>query len=101
MTKNPLINALSAALYIAVVASVMFFGPKFITPVETIVIPIAMLSLFSLSAAVMAWLFFSKPVTMYLEGEKAAAIQLVVHTILCFAGVTAIFFASILLQSVV
>lgn len=99
MTKNPIINALSAALYIAGVVSILFFGSQFEGEVETILIPIAMLSLFSLSAAVMAFIFFYQPVTMYVEGEKKAAVKLLVQTIGAFAGVTAVLFVCLLLQS--
>lgn len=99
MTKNPIINALSAALYIAGVVSILFFSSQFGGgQQETILIPITLLSLFSLSAAVMAFIFFYKPVTMYVEGEKKAAVKLLVQTIGAFACVTALFFVAFLLQ---
>lgn len=99
MTKNPIINALSAALYIAGVVSILFFGSQFEGQEDTVLIPIAMLSLFSLSAAVMAFIFFYQPVTMYVEGEKKAAVTLLVQTIGSFAGVTAVLLAALFLQS--
>ena len=47
MTKNPFINALLAAVYIAGVVFLIHFGLASLeTEPETIVIPIAMLSLF-------------------------------------------------------
>ncbi len=98
MTKNPIINALSAALYIAIVVSGIYFGPMVFQPEETMLIPIAMLSLFCLSAATMAFIFFYQPITMYLDGEKKAAVRLIIHTITAFAGATILLFASLFLQ---
>jgi hypothetical protein len=98
MTKNPILNALAAALYIAAVASVIYTASPFAAPVDTILIPIALLSLFSLSAAVMGFIFFYRPITMYFEGEKKPAIRLGIQTIGAFAVITAILLASLLLQ---
>ena len=53
MTKNPILNALTALGYIILVATVMFYGIRNIShEKDTVLIPIAMLSLFSLSAAI-------------------------------------------------
>ncbi len=100
MTKNPFVNALAAALYIIVVASIMFYGPHMM-PREAfaILIPIAMISLFTLSAAVMGYLFLSEPLQLYLDGKKKEAIQLFLKTIFIFAGITAIFLLILLLSS--
>lgn len=89
MTKNPFINALSATAYIAAVACFMFYG-KFIfgNREDTILMPIMMLSLFVLSAASMACIFFFQPVQLYLDGEKKAAADLLLKTIVIFAGTT-------------
>ena len=57
-------------------------------PPETILIPIAMLSLFVLSAAVMGYLFVAGPVQMYLEGQKKEGINLFIQTVMIFAGIT-------------
>ncbi len=99
MTKNPILNALTAVLYIIAVASVVYTASHFAPSPDTILIPIALLSLFSLSAAVMAFLFFYQPVTMYLEGEKKAGVKLGIHTIGAFGVITAILLAALLLQS--
>lgn len=96
MTKNPILNALLAALYIGLVASLMYFGTEHAEPIETVLIPIAILSLFSLSAAVMACLFFYQPVRMYMEGQKTEAVKLVFQTIGSFAVITALLFTSML-----
>ena len=90
VTKNPLINASLAALYITLVASVMFYGTEHTTPVHSVIVPITILSLFSLSAAVMGYLFASQPLQLYLDGKKKEAVNLFLQTVVIFAGVTII-----------
>jgi hypothetical protein len=93
MTKNPVLNALCTALYIDIVASIMFFGRPFVDPVDNVLMPITILSLLTLSAAVMAYTFFYQPILMYLEDKKVAAVKLGLQTIGAFAVITAIFLA--------
>ncbi len=96
MSKNPVVNALAAALYIALVSSVMFFGTKHLPPAnDTVLDPIAFLSLFSLSAAAMAFIFFYQPVLLFLEGQKIASVKLLVQTLGAFAVITAILLSSL------
>ncbi|HYK08650.1 MAG TPA: hypothetical protein VEW42_04095 [Candidatus Eisenbacteria bacterium] len=92
MTKNPFINAFAASLYIILVACVMFFGMEHSKPGNTIIVPIAVLSLLSLSASLMGYFFLYQPVMLYLDGKKKEATTLFVRTILVFAGITAIIF---------
>ncbi len=100
MTKNPFINAAAAILYIICVASVMFYGTEHSKPVNSIIIPIFVISLFSLSAAVMGYFFLYQPVQLYLDGKKKEATTLFVRTILVFAVITAVIF-TILLSGIV
>ena len=90
MTKNPFINALMATLYIVVVASFMFYGSH--SPLagkaDTIVAPIAMISLFTLSVAVMGFVFFYQPFQLYFNGEKKRALDLFLQTLVIFAVIT-------------
>ncbi len=88
MTKNPFINSLSATAYIAAVASFMFYGKGLFGKGDTIFMPIMMLSLFVLSAAMMGYFFFFQPVRLYLDGEKKQAMDLFLKTIAIFAGTT-------------
>ncbi len=101
MTKNPILNALAAAAYIGLVVSIIFFGEQLVSPAETMLLPIAFLSLFSLSAVMMACIFFYNPVLMYLEGQKAPAIKLGLQTVGAFAVITALWFGIILLSTLV
>jgi hypothetical protein len=61
--------------------------------------PMVMLSLLSLSVAVMACIFFYQPVQMYLDGQKPQAAKLLLQTIGYFAGITALFIACLLLSA--
>lgn len=92
MTKNPFINAISATLYITLIATLMFYGKTFFGPKDTILTPIAVLSLFSLSAAIMAYLFLYQPLMLFLDGHKKEAINLFLRTVAIFAGITAVVF---------
>ena len=89
MTKNPFLNALSATIYIILVASVMFYGTEHTKPVNSVIVPIAVLSLFSLSAVLMGYFFLYQPIQLYLDGKKKYATSLFVQTILVFAIITA------------
>jgi hypothetical protein len=88
MSKNPFLNALAALGYISVVASVMFYGGRMARPEDTILGPIAVLSLFSFSAAVMGYVFFFNPFQMYFDGKKKEAIKLAFQSMGYFGLVT-------------
>ena|SRR5258708_5968490 len=92
MTKNPFINAFAATLYISAVATFMFYGSKSFPPKDTILAPIAMISLFTLSAAVMGYLFLYQPLQLLLDGHKKNAVNLFIQTLATFAGITVIIF---------
>lgn len=97
MRKSPYINAFAASAYIALVASGMFYGSKIFPPKDTILTPIAMLSLFTLSASVMAYLFLYQPLQLLLDGHKKSAVNFFLRTIATFAGITAIIFVLLFL----
>lgn len=86
MTKNPFINALLAAGYICGLVSLMsLFVDSEVEHVVPMLIPILMVSLFTLSAAVMSIIFFYEPFRMYFDGQRQEAVTLVVKTVGCFA----------------
>lgn len=87
--KNPLINASAALAYIVGIVLIVQYGiaALFRGP-ETFVIPMIMLSLFVLSAAVMGFLFLGMPLQMYLDGQKKEAVELFMQTIGIFAILT-------------
>lgn len=91
MSKNPLINALSALAYIIVISLVMYFGTRLMVGrQDNFLAPIAMLSLFTLSAAIMAYLFCYQPLQLYFDNQKKSAVDLFLKTVLIFGGLTII-----------
>lgn len=88
--KSPFLNAILALLYIIVVVSIMDYGTKNIPEKPVIIVPIAVLSLFTLSAAVMGYLFLGEPLQMYLSGEKKQGVKLFLQTVGVFAAMTAV-----------
>lgn len=84
-------NSLATSLYIFLVGAFMFFGSesKF-GRANTILIPVTMLLVFVLSAAVTSFLVFGKPAQMYVDGKKKEAITLVGYTLASFAVITVI-----------
>ena len=94
MTKNPILNALGASVYIILVVAVMTFvtGPMKNKP-DTFFAPIMMLFVLTLSVAVMAYLFFYQPFILYFDNKKKEALDLFLKTILIFGVITLIFLA--------
>jgi hypothetical protein len=90
MTKNPILNALAAIVYIITIASVMFYGIENAAPIKSVIGPIVIVSLFTLSAAVMGYIFFYQPLQLYLDGKKKDAVNLFLQTVAVFAGITAL-----------
>jgi len=91
MSRNPFLNALSAAAYIILVVAVMTFvtAPLRNKP-DTFFAPIMVLSVLTLSVAVMAFLFFYQPLMLFIENKKKEAVNLFVKTVAIFAGFTAL-----------
>ena len=90
MTTNPFLNALCALGYVIAVVSFIRFASGFAEtgPDESILVPIGMLSLLSLSAAVMAYIFFYQPILMLFDSKRKEAVKLFLQTIAVFAALT-------------
>lgn len=95
MTKNPFLNALTALLYIALIASLMFYGVGNTPGPDTVIIPIAMISLFTFSAAVMGYVFLYQPLQLYFDGKKKQALNLFLKTLGIFGVITAFLLAAL------
>jgi hypothetical protein len=90
MSKNPIYNAATATAYIILVALIFRWGAKMPQHPDTFIAPVAMLSLFTLSAAVMGYLFCYTPLTLFLEGKKKTAVTLFLSTVAVFAVTTVV-----------
>jgi hypothetical protein len=89
MSKNPIINALSASAYIVLVVSIMTFVTQPLkNKPDTFFAPITFLSVLTLSVAVMAFLFFYQPLQLFIEGKKKEAVNLFVKTVGIFGAIT-------------
>lgn len=88
MTRNPFINAVAAFGYIVGIASFMYFGIAQTKPVDSVLAPIAVVSLFTLSAAVMGYIFLYQPAQMYFDNKKKPALDLFLQTVLVFGIIT-------------
>ena len=84
-----LTNALGTALYVVVIASLIYLGSLGkLGANSTILIPITMLMLFVFSAALTGFLIFGRPVMWYLNGKKREALSLLVYTLSIFFIIT-------------
>lgn len=91
MSKNPLINALSASVYIILgVIIITFVTQPLKNKPDTFFAPVVVLSLLTLSVAVMSFLFFYQPLMLFIEGKKKEAVNLFVKTVGFFAAFTAV-----------
>ena len=89
MSRNPYINALLAAAYIVFVVLLITYGPAYVRDKpDTILAPMAMLSLLVFSVALMGYLFLLQPVQMFLDGQKHEAVELFTKTLGAFAVIT-------------
>ena len=97
MLKKSFLKAFLAEVYIVLLVSVMQYTQGAVPESKTILIPIAMLSLFVLSAAVMGYFFISEPVMLCVDGKKEEAMRLFLSTIGVFAVITALVFLALFL----
>lgn len=88
MTKNPIYNALAAEGYIALIGFIMYYGTEYAPKAPSFIAPVAVISLFTLSAAVMGYIFCYTPAILYFDGKKKAAVELFLQTVAGFAVMT-------------
>ena len=89
LIQRSLLNALGVTAYVGVVATIMQNGEKIFGNVNQSLAPIAILTLFVLSAAVTGGLVIGNPVLMYLNNQKSDAIKLFIYT-LCWLALAVI-----------
>lgn len=89
MSRNPIVNALSASAYIILVATIfnLVVHTQKDKP-DTLLAPVGLLSLLTLSVAVMAFIFFYQPLQLFIEGKKKEAVNLFTKTVGIFGAIT-------------
>ncbi len=90
--KKPFLYASGAALYIFIIVLVINTVTHTLqNKSDTIIIPMVMLSLFVLSAAIMGFLFLFEPLHLLIENHKKEAIVLFAKIVGFFACFVAVF----------
>lgn len=92
MTKKPLLNALCASVYIGLVVLLMNLASGIGSSTNEFIAGSMMLSLFTLSVAVMGYIFFYEPFKMYTNGKKKEAVKFFLQTMGIFGGITILMF---------
>lgn len=88
-----LLHAIAATAYVALVAFIMTHASVWFGKTDTSFTPMAVLMLFTLSAAVMASLTFLRPVLWYLDNKKQEGLWLLAWTIIFLFVFTVVAFA--------
>lgn len=97
MTKNPILNSLLATGYITLVSLFMNYVAKHPNQGQaSFLAPVAFISTFTLSAAMMGIMFGYQPFKLYFDGKKKEAVSLLFKTVLSFAITTSILLGLIL-----
>jgi len=81
LIKTSLLNALGTVIYVALIAIVMDNAPKIFGEMKSIASPIAFLLLFITSAAITGGLVLGRPIMVYLDNQKPAAVKLFAYTV--------------------
>lgn len=92
MKPHPIINAIAIALYILLVVGILFALQSPNTPDKGILAPVFILSLFTLSTAIMAFLFFYEPFKLYFDNKRKEALTYFTKTLGFFSGMVLVFF---------
>jgi hypothetical protein len=99
ITKNAVANAVGTAVYVTLVATFLsnaeqLFGRDGGDP-KSVLVPIAMLLLLVLSAAITGSLVLGKPTLWYLDGKKKEALSLLAYTLASIFVIVVIVFAAL------
>lgn len=86
--KYSLCNAITGALYVALVATFIANGDVLFGKMNGSFAAMGFLMLFVLSAAIMGMLIFGRPLMWYLDGKKKESVLLSLYTIGFLAIIT-------------
>lgn len=95
--KSPYVYAAAASGYILAIAMLMSNLSRLFPGPDTVLAPISMLSLLTLSVALMGFLFFYEPAALFLDGKRTEALGFFARTLSTFAVLTAVVFVVALL----
>lgn len=93
MKINPFINALGAVAYILAVVGIITLLQSPNTPDKGMLAPVFLLSLLTLSAATMAFLFFYQPFKLYFDNHRKEALVYFMKTLGYFGLVVVALFS--------
>ena len=97
MTNSPLKNALLALGYILLIATLMHLLERYAPKEDGFFAPVAFLSLLTLSAAVMGFVFLKAPLEKFWDGDKKGGVELFLKTVGFFALFTVLAFVLVVL----
>ena len=89
------VHSLGVLIYISLLAWFLFNGEQFFGQKKTFLIPVAMLMLLVLSAAITGALVLGKPILLYLDNQKSDALKLFFYTIGWLAIMAILLFGSL------
>jgi hypothetical protein len=81
LLRSSLRNALGTAVYVAIVALIIYNAQKIFGTMRNITGPIAFLLLFVTSAAITGFLVLGQPVMLYVDNKKKEAVRLFMLTV--------------------
>lgn len=88
MNKYPVIHGLAAFLYVVFIVSIMNFGSAVTSEPNDFAAAIAIISLLTLSVAVMGYLFFFQPFSLYFSNKKKESVEFFLQTVITFGVFT-------------
>ena len=94
------INAALTFIYVSAVACLMWYMGEYVGSAGNFAGPIGFLMLFLLSATVTGGLVLGKPALLYMDGQKADALRLLIQTVLWLFFLTLLIFCSLILSQV-
>jgi hypothetical protein len=92
MKNKGIRSGLLAAGYIALVASILYYGQSQAPTEDTPLVIMSMLSLLVLSVSTMGWLFIAQPLIEYFDGRKKEAVILFGWTLGTFGAIVTVLF---------
>ena len=89
------LHSLSVVVYVSWVVLIMNNATAIFGKMDDVWGPIAMLLLFTVSAAICGLLVFGRPVYMFLNGQKTESVKLTLYTVGFLFLETALFFVGL------